>query len=137
MASIVRREVRRRSGWGKLWRVLFFAWNIVLGVHTLLVVGRLSKFLEGLRGLEGVAWTSIATHVLVRQLAVWAAGAVVLGLLAYATRGERYLVETTEEEAFPKPAPRSGLGYWWIAIVAAAVMAGFAAAVVILGIPRR
>jgi len=137
MAAIVRREMHRRGFWGKLWRVLFFAWNVGLGIYTLLVVARLSKLLEGLHGLEGMAWTSIATHVLVRQLAVWAAGAVVLGLLAYATRGERYLIETTEEEAFPKPAPRAGLGYWWIAIVAAAVIAGFAAAVVILGIPRR
>ena len=141
MVSTVRREVRRRSGWGKLWRFVFFAWNIVLGLHTLLVVGHLSKALEGLRGLDSVVWTNIATHVLVRELAVWAVGSAFLGLLAYATRGERYLVETTEEAVFAKPAartgPRASIGLRWIPIAAIAVIVGFVAALVLFGIPRR
>ena len=141
MVSTVVREMRRRSGWGKMWRFLFFAWNIVLGLHTLLVVGHLSKLLEGRRGLDGVVWTNLATHVLVRELAVWAAGAAFLGFLAYATRGERYLVETTEEAAFPRPAaragPRAGIGLRWIPIAAIALIVGFVAALILFGIPRR
>jgi hypothetical protein len=141
MASTVVREMRRRSGWGKLWRFLFFAWNVVLGVHTLLVVGHLSKLLEGRRGLDGVVWTNLATHVLVRELAVWAAGSAFLGLLAYATRGERYFVETTEEAALAKPAAsagsRAGIGLRWIPIAAIAVIVGFAGALILFGIPKR
>jgi hypothetical protein len=143
MVSTVVREMRRRSGWGKMWRFLFFAWNIGLGLHTLLVVGHLSKLLEGRRGLDGVVWTNLATHVLVRELAVWAAGGAFLGLLAYATRGERYLVETTEEAIFPKPvavargAPRASIGLRWIPIAAIALIVGFVAALILFGIPRR
>jgi hypothetical protein len=137
MVSTVVREMRRRSGWGKLWRFLFFAWNIVLGLHTLLVVGHLSKLLEGRRGLDGVVWTNLATHVLVRELAVWAAGAAFLGLLAYVTRGERYFVETTEAAAFARPAAKAGLGRWWILIAALAAIVGFVAALILFGIPKR
>ncbi|HEY7670391.1 MAG TPA: hypothetical protein VH852_07125 [Hyphomicrobium sp.] len=137
MTSIIRREMYRRGIWGKLWLTLFYAWNIVLGGHTLLLVAHLSKALEGVRGLEGVVWTNLATHVIVRELAVWAVGAVVLGLLVYATRGERYLVETTEEEALPAPAARAGLGLWWIPIVAIALIIGFVTATLLFGIPRH
>lgn len=101
------------------------------------MVGRLSQVLDGLRGLESVVWTNIATHVLVRELAVWAVGAVALGLLVYATRGERYLVETTEEAAFAKPAARTGFGLRWIPIVVIAVIVGFVGALILFGIPRR
>jgi hypothetical protein len=133
MAIIVRREVRRRSGWGKLWRFLFFAWNIVFGIDTLLMVGRVSRVLDGLHGLAGAVGTNIATHVLVRQVALWVAGAAVLGLLAYATRGEVYLVESTEEEAFAKCAARSSVGWWWILILVAALIVGFLGTLIVLG----
>lgn len=137
MVSTVVREVRRRGVWGKLWLILFFAWNVVLLLHTLLLVGHLSKRLEGLRGLEGVVWTNLATHVIVRELAVWAVGAVALGLLAYATRGEVYLVETTAETRIAGPATAKGSRLWWVLIVAAAAIIGFVAATVLFGIPRR
>jgi hypothetical protein len=139
MVSTVVREVRRRGVWGKLWLFLFYAWNVVLGIHTLVVVDHLSKALQGRRGLDSVVWTNLATHVLVRELAVWAAGAAFLGLLAYATRGERYLVETTEEAALVRPAAaaRAGIGLRWIPVAAIAVIVGFVAALILFGIPRR
>lgn len=82
-------EKRRRGCFGMLIAVAFWVFNVVM---ALWIVGAwFSTTLEstpGMEGLEGVA-VFVATGVL---LWIWLFGAIILGIMMFATRGRKVIM---------------------------------------------
>ena len=84
MVKIIRKETRRRGFFGWVFLLIFLAFNAFMTAWMVAVWN------VGGTGLS----SGIATAVL---LFVWAAGAIVTGLLALLTRGRRTIIEETVE----------------------------------------
>lgn len=94
MATVVRREVRKRGFFGWLFLLIFIGWNA-------LMVWWLAAYGSHLAGTEAVsdaqrAGKAIGGTIGVGMiLFVWLVGAVVLGLFALLTRGRRTIISET------------------------------------------
>lgn len=87
-------EKRKRGFFGWLFLLLFWGWNALMAVALVAgLVGNADQYAKLATEAQRqghVAGTGIAVMMI---LMMWAAGAVVFGLLAYFTRGRRELIE--------------------------------------------
>lgn len=97
MATIVRREVRKRGFFGWLFLLIFLGFNALMLLWVIDAASRVadleaatSQAEEAGRAVGGVIGFGMI-------LFVWTAGSVILGLLALLTRGRKTIV--TEETA--------------------------------------
>jgi hypothetical protein len=88
-AAARRRAAGRRSGWGRLWLVLFIAFNLLCAVDVLLISHRINELHRSTRGLGHLVVATIGNQKLNQALAVWVAGAVLLGILVWLARVAR------------------------------------------------
>jgi hypothetical protein len=101
MTTIVRREIRKRGFFGKLFKVLFIAFNLVMlawvisywmtlghgwDEYTKMPDANLRNAAQGGYAIGATIGTSLL-------LFFWAAGDVVLGLLTMFTRGKKTIIE--------------------------------------------
>jgi hypothetical protein len=96
MGTIVQTETRRRGFFGKLWKWGFVAFNIAMAFWLLAYLGAVGDFMETAPTAAHRWAAAIHADFAIRSLfLVWFCGAVVLGVLAWATRGQRVVVETS------------------------------------------
>ena len=98
MAKIISTEIRKRGFFGKLWKWLFIIFNVLMGLWLVsywVSIGRL--YSTTANQAEQVGATIGATMGTGALLVFWAAGAVILGGLALATRGKKIIVQETIE----------------------------------------
>ena len=95
MARIVEKRRRGIVGWIAL--TLFWGWNAVMG-FAMYTAGRIgtesAQNLTSLTASERMGHDAGVGIALVMLLAIWAMGAVVLGLIAHFTRGRREFITT-------------------------------------------
>lgn len=87
-------EQRKRGFFGYMFAFVFWAWNIFMAWATLAGlanVGQLGTTLTS--DAERVGHAAGATIGFSLMLMLWAAGAVIFGLLMYATRGRQEMIE--------------------------------------------
>lgn len=98
MATIVRTEKRKRGIIGKLFLILFWLFNILM---LLWFVGGListSTHMATATSEAAQAGAAIGTAIgMGLILAIWAAGALILGLLVAFTPGKTIITETTKD----------------------------------------
>lgn len=94
MATIVRREVRRRGFVGKLFLGLFWLFNGLMLWWFLDYCWRISSIVSPADSDAARAGAAIGVTMAVGMIAFfWVAGAVILGLFAILTRGARVTIE--------------------------------------------
>lgn len=97
MSVVVQRHVRKRGFFGKLFKLLFIAFNILmllwLGSYWLSVGGTINNAASDAERAGGAIGATLGTGMLVF---FWVAGAVILGLFTLLTRGETIVI--TEEK---------------------------------------
>jgi hypothetical protein len=93
MTRIVRRMERRRSGWGKLWRLAFVLFNGVMVYDVLTFTSKVAALRRGADPLAAVFVRLASQSVMSEHLLIWLAGAVVLGLLCWMTRGQLLIID--------------------------------------------
>ena len=94
--TIIQREVRKRGLFGKLAKLLFVLFNLVMAAwlvgYWMEAGDRMVDLQSDAEKAGGAVGATIATGML---LFLWATGSVILGLLTFFTRGKRILI--TEE----------------------------------------
>ena len=94
MATVIRREVRKRGFFGWVFMILFVLFNLFMLAWLLIYwsdVASMPVASDAQRAGRNVGAT-VATGMLVF---FWVAGAVILGLFALLTRGRKTIVEET------------------------------------------
>lgn len=96
MATMIRREVRKRGFFGKVFLGIFWIWNALM-VYGL-VSGLVNVGKSGMGTTEAErAGAAIGTAIGVGMILwVWVLGAAILGLLVFFSRGQKTVIETTE-----------------------------------------
>lgn len=96
MATVIRREVRKRGFFGKVFLGIFWIWNALM-VYGL-VSGLVNVGKSGMGTTEAErAGAAIGTAIGVGMILwVWVLGAAILGLLVFFSRGQKTVIETTE-----------------------------------------
>lgn len=90
-------ERRKRGIFGWLFILVFWGWNALMAVALLAGVGgNASQYAKLTTEAERQGYAAGTGLGIMVMLMMWAAGAVVFGLLAYFTRGRRELVEVVE-----------------------------------------
>lgn len=96
MPVMVQREIRKRGFFGKLIKLLFIVFNILMALwlvsYWATAGGMLNQMASDAERTGGAIGATLATSMI---LSMWAAGATILGILTLLTRGPRILV--TEE----------------------------------------
>jgi hypothetical protein len=95
MATIVRREVRKRGFFGWLFLLLFLGFNVFMVMWMVSAVALVADGPAAVTEAEKAGRAIGAGIGMTFILVIWALGAVVTGLLALLTRGSRTIV--TEE----------------------------------------
>src|SRR5581483_9210902 len=90
---ILRTEERKRNGWGKMWLVLFVGFNLLCAWDVFSLSRRIDTARRSTSGLGHLAVAAVGHQRMNELLALWLAGAVVLGLATWLTRGR---LEVTE-----------------------------------------
>lgn len=94
MSRIVRTEVRKRGFFGKLVKLAFIAFNILMAVW---VFGGLATLSDGAANLsndyERAGFGAGAVMGMGALVFLWAAGDVILGLFVLFTRGKKTIIE--------------------------------------------
>lgn len=97
MANIVKRrlvERRRRGVFGWLFLGLFWAWNALMAYGTISGMAEVAQQGAGLATEAERTGHAIGTGIgLTMMLVIWGLGAVILGAMAYFTRGKSEMVE--------------------------------------------
>jgi hypothetical protein len=96
MATVVRREVRKRGFFGKVFLGIFWIWNALMAFG--LISGLVNVGNSGMGTTEAErAGAAIGTALGVGMILwVWVLGAAILGLLVFFSRGQKTIIETTE-----------------------------------------
>lgn len=92
MATIIRREVRKRGFFGWLFLLLFFAFNALMVIWLLSYwshLGAMHTASEAERTGVAIGGTIGSGLIFI----VWVGGAVILGLFALLTRGRKTIIE--------------------------------------------
>ena len=80
----------KRGVWGRLWLTLFWVFNVTAAAMIIY-----ERYFDspppGLKPIEVIGWGVGTAIVTLALLKVWLIGAVVLGILAFLTRGKRPL----------------------------------------------
>jgi hypothetical protein len=94
--TLVQREIRKRGFFGKLFKFLFIAFNILMVIWLFSYWGQIGGMMDGNKYERAGAaiGATIGTGMLVF---FWVAGDVILGLFVLLTRGQRILI--TEERS--------------------------------------
>lgn len=96
MATVVRREVRKRGFFGKVFLGIFWIWNALMAFGLVSGLVNVGKSGMGTTDAER-AGAAIGTALGVGMILwVWVLGAVIFGLLAFFSRGQKTIIETTE-----------------------------------------
>lgn len=95
MATIVRREVRKRGFFGWLFLLVFLGFNALMVAWVVAVVGAVADGPPVASEAEKAGRAVGAGLGFAMILVVWALGAVVTGLLAILTRGSKTIVTET------------------------------------------
>lgn len=97
MVRIVRREIRRRGFFGKLMKLAFVLFNILMLVWLVSYWTSVGEFAATTRSDAEMAGAAIgATLGTTFLIFFWAAGSVILGLLTMLTRGKVTIIEESE-----------------------------------------
>lgn len=98
MATVVRREVRKRGFFGWVFLLLFLAFNAFMLTTCVAGMSSLSRMQTG-SAAEEAGRAIGATIGLSMIMFIWLAGAIILGLIALLTRGSTTVItETTHGE---------------------------------------
>jgi hypothetical protein len=92
MATVVRREIRKRGFFGWLFLLLFLAFNLLMIAWLASYWSLLAQTTE-LTEAARVGKTIGGTIGSGALLLLWAMGSVILGLLAILTRGSKVIIE--------------------------------------------
>jgi hypothetical protein len=96
MTQIVRKEVRKRGFFGKVFKFLFIVFNIAmvawLVTYWIDVGDMINNSTSGAERTGAAIGTTIGTSVI---LFFWAAGDLILGALTMFTRGDKIITEET------------------------------------------
>jgi hypothetical protein len=97
MTQMTRIERRKRGMFGWLFLILFWTFNLVMAVWVIAainVIGSAPVLTEGAER-AGAALGAVVGFGII--LSTWLAGNAILGLFVLLTRGNKVVVETTEE----------------------------------------
>lgn len=99
MTKIIRREIRKRSAFGKIVKWLFIGFNVLMLIWLISAFGATGEALNDAASEAEQAGTAIgATIATGLILGIWAIGDVILGIFVLLTRGEKTIVDETVEE---------------------------------------
>jgi UPF0716 family protein affecting phage T7 exclusion len=98
LATVIRTEVRKRGIIGKVFLLLFWLFNALMGFSLWAGLSRNGERLASLASdaerTGHMAGTALGAGMIV---IIWAAGAVILGLLVLLTPGRTIVTETTKD----------------------------------------
>src|SRR5438045_2523434 len=96
MATIVRREIRKRGFFGHIFKILFLLFNVLMLVWMISYWNTVSPMFDEKLGAAARAGAGVGTTIgSTFLLLVWALGAVILGLLTMLSRGSKIIIEET------------------------------------------
>jgi NADH:ubiquinone oxidoreductase subunit 6 (subunit J) len=96
MAVTVQREVRKRGFFGKLVKLAFIVFNVLMAIWLVSYWGSAARIIDTAGSDAGRAGGAIGVTIGTGFLMFfWLAGAVILGIIVMLTRGQRVLI--TEE----------------------------------------
>lgn len=94
MATIIRKEVRKRGFFGWIFLLLFILFNILMVAW--MIGGMSAATSTAATGAAEEAGRAIGTAIGAGMiLFIWVAGAIILGLFALLTRGRKTIIEET------------------------------------------
>jgi len=94
MATIIRKEIRKRGFFGWVFLILFVVFNLIM--LAWMIGGMNAASNTAAVGEAAQAGRAVGTAVAAGMiLFIWLAGAVILGLFALLTRGRKTIVEET------------------------------------------
>jgi Na+-driven multidrug efflux pump len=97
MARTIRTERRKRGFFGWVFLILFFIFNALMLYGTVAGLAQTGEQIGQAATEAERAGATIGTAIGVSMiLIVWAAGALILGLLVMLTPGRKVIIETTE-----------------------------------------
>lgn len=98
MATIIRKEIRKRGFFGKVFKFLFIAFNIIMAVWffggLIDVGGKVASETDQIKQAGGAIGVAMGLGLIGM---IWAAGAAILGTMTLATRGAKIIVEETKD----------------------------------------
>lgn len=98
MAKTVRIEKRQRGVFGWVFLVIFWAFNAFMALSMFLGLANTGDMMGKATTEAEKAGTAIGTALGVgMMLSMWMAGAVILGLFVFLTRGKKVITETVTE----------------------------------------
>lgn len=96
MATIVRREVRKRGFFGKLFKFVFIAFNIVMALWFFGGMFNAGGMVANESTAAGQVGGAVGMAIGLGAVGIfWLAGDLILGVLVLATRGSKVIVEET------------------------------------------
>jgi hypothetical protein len=97
MSRIVRKEIRQRGFFGHIAKWLFIVFNLFMGLVFFMGMSGASQGFDDQMSDAGKAGAAIGTFIGASLiLGFWAAGSLILGLLALLTRGNKTIIEEEE-----------------------------------------
>jgi hypothetical protein len=96
MATVIRKETRKRGFFGKLFKFIFIAFNVVMAIWffgaLFTVGGQVAGEANQYKQAGGAVGMALGMGFVGM---IWAAGAAIFGTMALATRGAKVIVEET------------------------------------------
>lgn len=97
MATVVRIERRKRGIFGWLFLILFWGFNLLMGISILAGISDSGTAMQGLASDAERAGYAAGTAIGVSFLVIlWAAGSLILGLFVLLTRGSKVITEQVQ-----------------------------------------
>ena len=97
MATITRTEKRKRGFFGKVFMILFWIFNTLMLLWLVAGIKATSTGVAEATSEAAKAGAVVGSAIGIGMImAVWAAGAVILGLMVVLTPGKKIIVETVE-----------------------------------------
>lgn len=98
MATVIRTEKRKRGIIGRLFLILFWLFNILMLIWLIGGLASTSNTIAGATSEAQKAGAALGTAIgMGLILAIWAAGALILGLIVAMTPGKTIITETTKD----------------------------------------
>lgn len=98
MAQVVRTETRRRGFFGKLVMIAFWAFNAIMLLSFIAGLGGAGGAMDAMPTEAERAGAAVGTMIGAGMiLSIWLFGALILGLMAFFTRGQKVVTETTQD----------------------------------------
>jgi hypothetical protein len=98
LATITRTEKRKRGFFGKIFMVLFWIFNVLMLLWLVAGIKATSTGVAEATSEAAKAGAVVGSAIGMGMIvAIWAAGAVILGLMVVLTPGKKIIVETLED----------------------------------------